>query len=68
MNPILLSTVLLVSFFTLINCSPEDQQKDPPREYYEVYADAVNFYYREPRRPESAIRVLRRACRGQFFW
>lgn len=61
MNPILLSTVLLISFVYVSNCAPEDKQNQ--RNYYEYYAEAVDHYYREPRSPARAIAVLRKACR-----
>lgn len=34
-----------------------------PRPYYDIYDEAVNLYYKPPRRPEQALALMDRACR-----
>ncbi len=34
-----------------------------PRPYYDIYDEAVNLYYKPPRRPEQALTLMERACR-----
>ncbi|MEQ9364982.1 MAG: hypothetical protein RIF32_12095, partial [Leptospirales bacterium] len=35
-----------------------------PRPYYDIYDEAVNLYYKPPRRPEQALTLMERACRS----
>ncbi|MCR9144034.1 MAG: hypothetical protein NXI24_17435 [bacterium] len=35
-----------------------------PRPYYDIYDEAVNLYYKPPRRPEAALTLMERACRS----
>ncbi len=42
-------------------CAPAEPWT--PRPYYDIYDEAVNLYYKSPRRPEEALALMDRACR-----
>lgn len=46
---------------TAISCAPAEPWT--PRPYYDIYDEAVNLYYKSPRRPEAALALMDRACR-----
>ncbi len=55
--------LILSIFFMLFTTACDDAGPWQQRPYYDIYDEAVNLYYKPPRRPEAALALMDRACR-----